>query len=173
MSAVLWYDIFDNDIGYKQVICKTKTMKPTEIFHYIVRGVIVKDNKILLAQKLEKETSFLPGGHIEDYESAEEALIREIDEELKSKCTIDYFLGAIENKWIDVKTNNFELNLIFKVTIKDIQTDISPKSHDSRIRFFWIDIKRIDSISLKPDRLYNMIKRNLNKKDNHFWTSNY
>ncbi len=147
-------------------------MKHSKIFHYIARGVIIKDNKILLAQKLEKETAFLPGGHIENYESAEIALIREINEELHLESTVDYFLGAIENKWNDAKTINFELNLIFKISINNIKSNVSPKTYDSRIRFFWIDIDKIDSISLKPDGLRDLITRNLDKKDNCFWITN-
>lgn len=148
-------------------------MKPRKVTHYIVRGIIVKDNKILVAQKLEKETTFLPGGHIEYYEGAEKALIREIREELKYKCNIDFFLGAIENKWGNDKIKNFELNLIFKISIKNIQTDTSPKSYDSRIRFFWVDLKEIGSISLKPDGLHVLIIKNLNNEENHSWISNY
>ncbi|MCC2250403.1 MAG: (deoxy)nucleoside triphosphate pyrophosphohydrolase [Bacillota bacterium] len=54
---------------------------------YVVGAVIVKDDKILCAQRGEsKSLSYkweFPGGKIEIYETAEQALKREINEEMK------------------------------------------------------------------------------------------
>ena len=51
-------------------------------FHYRVVGVIVRDNKYLIQNILGKDYYVLPGGHVRIGESSEEALIREIKEEL-------------------------------------------------------------------------------------------
>jgi 8-oxo-dGTP pyrophosphatase MutT (NUDIX family) len=65
-------------------------MKKT--FHHIVRGVLIEDNKVLLAQSKGNNNTFLPGGHIELGESAKVALEREIEEELGITCTVGGFL---------------------------------------------------------------------------------
>lgn len=52
-------------------------------FHYRVVGVIVKDNKYLIQNIGGKDYYVLPGGHVRVGETSEEALIREVKEELE------------------------------------------------------------------------------------------
>lgn len=68
-------------------------------FHHLARGIFIKDNKVLLAQAKGDENTFLPGGHVEFGESAKEALVREIREEIGITCTVHEFLGVVEHKW--------------------------------------------------------------------------
>jgi len=51
--------------------------------HTLARAVIIQDNNILLCKTADSNEVFyfLPGGHIEDKESAEDALLRELKEE--------------------------------------------------------------------------------------------
>ncbi len=51
-------------------------------FHYRVIGVIVKDDKYLVQNIGGKDYYVLPGGHVRVGETSEEALIREIKEEV-------------------------------------------------------------------------------------------
>ena len=81
------------------------------IFHYRVRAVIVRDNKVLLAHTKGAANTFLPGGHIELGEKAEEALAREIREELGEESRTTSFLGAIENSWVQDGVRQHEINL--------------------------------------------------------------
>ena len=62
-------------------------------FHYRVVGVIVRDNKYLIQNIGGKDYYVLPGGHVRIGESSEEALIREVREELE----------------IDILKNDFKL----------------------------------------------------------------
>ena len=62
-----------------------------KIFHHIVRAVMIKDKKLLVAEYI-GHYYFLPGGHVEVGESAESALIRELQEELGVNCSIKQFL---------------------------------------------------------------------------------
>ena len=52
-------------------------------FHYRVVGVIVKDDKYLVQNICGKDYYVLPGGHVRIGESSDDALIREVREELE------------------------------------------------------------------------------------------
>lgn len=73
-------------------------------FHYRVVGVIVRDNKYLIQNIGGKDYYVLPGGHVRIGESSEDALIREIKEELG----IDIFCGNF--KLFCYHENIFERN---------------------------------------------------------------
>ena len=64
-----------------------------------VAAVIIKDNKILLLHRIKdgKEYFVFPGGGIEKGESLEEAVIREVQEELGLEIKIEKLLFQIKN----------------------------------------------------------------------------
>ena len=64
----------------------------------VVAAIIKKDNKIFVTQRGYgefKDKWEFPGGKIEPNETKEEALKREIKEELKASIIIDEFIGTI------------------------------------------------------------------------------
>ncbi len=73
-------------------------MSSQDKIHVLSRAVIIHDDKILLCKTLDLEISFyfLPGGHIEHGESAENSLLRELKEETSADCKIKRFLGCLE-----------------------------------------------------------------------------
>lgn len=65
-------------------------------------AIIIKNNKIFITQKgygEYKDYWEFPGGKIEEKESKEEALIREVKEELKVNITIQNYIGLIKYKY--------------------------------------------------------------------------
>jgi len=65
-----------------------------------VAAVIIKDNKILLMRRIKEGQEYFvfPGGGIEENESVEDAIIREVKEELSLDAKIDKLLFEIENR---------------------------------------------------------------------------
>jgi len=65
-----------------------------------VVGIIIKDNRILLMRRVRdgREYFVFPGGGVEENESIEEAIIREIQEELSINAKIEKLLFEIENQ---------------------------------------------------------------------------
>ena len=106
-------------------------MKPIE---FIARAVIEEDGKILLCHGLGKPNWFFPGGHIEIGESAPDALLREIEEELGVTGTIIQFLGASENTFELKGEHTQEVNLVFEVTLDEKKRT---KSEENHIEFAW------------------------------------
>ena len=65
-----------------------------------VCAIIIKDNKILLMRRIKdgQEYFVFPGGGIKENESEEDAIIREVKEELSLDAKIDKLLFQIENR---------------------------------------------------------------------------
>ncbi len=69
---------------------------------HVVAAVIEKDEEILIAQRLKGEFAGLwefPGGKYEEGETGEQALKREIEEELDTEINVDKFLCTVEHQY--------------------------------------------------------------------------
>ncbi|SFH96628.1 MULTISPECIES: NUDIX domain-containing protein [unclassified Bacillus (in: firmicutes)] len=138
-------------------------------FHHLARGIFIKDNKILLAQARGYTNTFLPGGHIEFGESAKDALIREIQEELGIRCTVNKFLGLVEHKWEKNGELHCEINQVFEVNGNELPNNL--KSSESHLKFFWCDEKDLDDRNLQPYPFRKLIKGYLNGRKDVWWES--
>ena len=77
-------------------------------FHYRVVGVIVKDDKYLVQNIDGKDYYILPGGHVRIGESSDDALIREIREELEIDILKNEFRLFCYHENIYEKDNRIE-----------------------------------------------------------------
>lgn len=101
----------------------------------VVAAIIKKDDKILIAQRLKGEFAGqweFPGGKIEEGEHPEEALIREIMEEMELEISINEYLMTAEYDY-----PNFHLSM--DCYICSLKTDIIQLHDHSAIQ--WISIK--------------------------------
>lgn len=127
-------------------------------FNYRVCAIIINDNK-LLAIRDERPPHFYvpPGGRVKLYETAEEAILREIEEELKVKAKIIRPLWVNQNFFCDDVTgvHTHELGFYFLVNIS--HTDImnmgdrftlteGNRKHD----FEWLPFERLKDEQLYP-----------------------
>ncbi|PFW86748.1 hypothetical protein COL33_28385 [Bacillus toyonensis] len=140
-------------------------------FHHLVRGIFIKDSKVLLAQAKGYTNTFLPGGHIEFGESSKDALIREIEEELGIMCTVGDFLGLVEHKWEKQGILHCEINQVFKVKSDKLNTKYNPTSSESHLKFFWCSADELDTKNLQPYPFRILIKNYLNGKKDVWWES--
>jgi len=132
----------------------------------IVRAVILDKDKILLCKKKGNNYYFLPGGHVEFGETAQQALTRELKEELNIEAdTIDY-IGTIENFFEEANKKCHEINLVFYVDAKDA-SDKTPEDH---IEFYWKDIKELVGENVEPVTLKQAVLQWLKDKK-LFWGS--
>ncbi len=121
------------------------------IFHYLVRGVILVNGKVLLAHQIGANNTFLPGGHIELGERAESALVREISEEIGKQATAKQFIGAVEWLWTDNNQTNHEINLIFEAVVAGLDSNEPPLSQEAHLEFIWSKPAELRANNLKPD----------------------
>lgn len=134
---------------------------------YIARAVIKDGDKILLCHAKKAGHWYFPGGHIEEGESAPQALIREISEEIGSEARILGFLGASENKYLVQEIQVHEINLIFHANLKDPEAITSREEH---IEFAWFTPEEFRTLErVLPSSLHQAV---LSKKEGEpLWVS--
>lgn len=135
-------------------------------FKYRVSAIFIRDNK-LLVNKYDEDSYCLPGGYVEIGETSENAMLRELKEELNLNFEIVNFAGITENFFINLKGQKTHgLDFYYYVKLKDdrdyqfidykrIEYDKGKiVNHD----LSWIDISNLDSVRLLPLEIRNEIK---------------
>lgn len=113
-------------------------------------------SKVLLTNMraiTDHEAFLLPGGRLELLENSDEAIKREIEEELKLK--LDFKLISIEENIS--KANKFQmLEFVYYAEIDSFESIELP--NDGWDKFKFVEIKDIDNIDIRPKTINNLIK---------------
>ncbi len=125
----------------------------------LARGACVVAGRLLLCHSKGAANTFLPGGHVEFRERAEEALRREIAEELGLDAKVGRFLGCVEHAFAQKGQPHAEVNLVFVVTIEGLSSDVAPPSKEEKIEFSWVDMAGLDATALEPAALRRELPR--------------
>lgn len=113
----------------------------------IVRGLAVRDGKVLVCRNDRDGYCYLPGGHVEFGESARDAMKREFAEEAGASLDVGEFAIATEEVFECRGKRHHELNLVFHV---EVPFDIEVTSREGGISFAWIDVAALHSFDLRP-----------------------
>jgi 8-oxo-dGTP diphosphatase len=111
-------------------------------------------NKVLLCHLKKPDFFFLPGGSIEFQEISTDAIYRELKEEMgleKSQIKILNFRAVVEN----IFENCHGVDLVYNVDLVD-QDVVSREDH---IEFIWYDIKKLDSVDIRPCIMKSLIRK--------------
>lgn len=139
-------------------------------FHYLVRGIIQVDGKVLLTHKKGADHTYLPGGHIDLGESAKSALAREIKEEIGMEARVKGFVGAVEHVWTEDGADNHEINLVFEVDVPGLESAADPSSLEPDLEFIWSEVSDLKSHNLQPYPLIECLA-NLKRGYRGYWGS--
>lgn len=126
-------------------------------------AALVQDakGKVLLIQQKKNSNGYwlLPGGGIEFGESAEDALKRELKEELDLEVTKSSFL--LVNESIDPNRKRHLIQLVFLVQVKALLPKLNPKEK-AISGFGYFTNAEIQKMDLRPDikEYFKMKKRN-------------
>lgn len=115
----------------------------------VARAILIDENKKVCILKIQGQDSFgfrdyyeTPGGGVEKGETFEEAIVREIDEEVCVKCQVIRLIGQVKDYYNLVKRRNINRYFLCRVISK---TKIHHISHgDSFIKS--IDFLEIDEV---------------------------
>lgn len=120
----------------------------------IARAVIIREDQVLIARQKTESNTFLPGGHIEPGEYAEEALRRELKEELGVGSRVGQFVGVLENKFTDRHGRDYEeINFIFEVSLDSREV----KAIENHLEFMWVSPNDFIDKNLLPSSLQTIL----------------
>ncbi len=121
-------------------------------FNYRVAAIIEARGKILLHRFLDADFSFLPGGRVQLGETAEDALIRELAEELNITAQITSLPFIAENFFKYEDEIFHEMNLFFRVDGTSLELPADNEIKDG-VEFLWRDGSNIAGLNLQPEFL--------------------
>jgi ADP-ribose pyrophosphatase YjhB (NUDIX family) len=150
-------------------------MNKKDKIHVVSRAVIIDKGQILVCKTCDLPIPFyfLPGGHIEHGESAEQAILRELLEETGKKCKIKRFLGCLEYSFepgYSSICHNHEYNFIFQVDAPLSFGDTLPKMEE-HIELLWISLNDINKVDFRARPLQDLIPQWLNTDSIHAFSS--
>ena len=109
----------------------------------LARGFCVVDHKVLLCihQKVTSPCYFLPGGHVNDGESAKTCLQREFREEMDMHVDIGAWLGVVEHPLKPGFCHRQEYHMIFMVHPERCWAHDGERATDhGAIGYLWQDL---------------------------------
>ena len=116
----------------------------------VVAAVIVKDNLILATQRGYGEFKGkweFPGGKIQGNETKEEALVREIKEELNAYINVDKFLTTVEYDYPNFHLTMHTYICSLNNNVEFVYRNNNELEHENMI---WLDKEDLDSLDWLP-----------------------
>lgn len=119
----------------------------------IVRGVIIEDGNVLICRNRARGNLYFPGGHIEKGEFPEEALKRELREELGLEARIGRQLGQLKNCFLQDGVEKAEINFVYTVRPMGKRAKWVPQSQEEHIEFLWYPLEQLADGEVLPQVL--------------------
>ena len=143
-------------------------------FKFRVSGIIIEDNKVLV-DRYDDKSYCLPGGYVNVGETSEEAIIRELKEEIDLDFIIDSFVGVDEcffnnRKGVRTQAIDFYYKMSFKNKddINNIDYDRVEDDHGKIVNhhFTWIDLNEVNNNLIRPEQIKDVIVNDI--RDFHY-----
>lgn len=136
-------------------------------YEICARALIRKEGKILVCRFKGRDFYFFPGGHVEWFEKSEDALRRELKEELDMETGQMEYVGTVENIYEDNGEKHHEINLVFKV---DPVGEVKDKSMEDDSDFFFLSTDDFSKETVLPLALRDSVAKWFKDKK-IFWAS--
>lgn len=130
-----------------------------------VSGIIYNKDKtkILLFKSSNRDFYMLPGGKVNELESSEDALKREVQEETGLEINIIDFKCFSECVVTDKEMTYQQVEAIYEASYNDeINNDEFNGLEGNWILFKWFNINNLDNILIEPKGIKDILKNNKN-----------
>ncbi len=135
----------------------------------LTRAIIVQNNNILLCKNIKNPAHsyyFLPGGHVEQGESPEKALEREVHEEIGREILAIKKIVEFENVFEEDGKTYDEYTYVYLTTLKDYKNIEGLEGH---LAFEWIPLNIVMNIDFKPEEARANIIKSI-EENIEFWS---
>ena len=117
----------------------------------IARGALMRRGSVLVCRDKKGGYAYLPGGHVEFGETAERALIRELEEESGLKVRAGACALVHEHFFEQKGTKRHEVTLVFHMEHAGSDEALEGvKSLESHLVFEWMDLASVGDHDLRP-----------------------
>ena len=128
-------------------------------------GVIIHNNKLLVHKSINSDHYCLIGGRVEIGEDSENALKREIEEELGKEVYITGYISTVENFFEYEGKKVHEIMFIHRaefVDENDKKIEYSLKNIEGKdyLHYEWLDLNKLEDYLIVPDVVINILKEN-------------
>lgn len=130
-------------------------------FHYRTSAIIYNKDKtkILLFKSSNRDFYMLPGGKVNELESSEDALKREVQEETGLEINIIDFKCFSECVVTDKEMTYQQVEAIYEASYNDeINNDEFNGLEGNWILFKWFNINNLDNILIEPKGIKDILK---------------
>ena len=140
-----------------------KIKTEAEEFHVRTCGIIKQENKFLIMKVNKTSYYHIPGGHIEIGEDSEQAVIREIKEEIGCDVKEAKLFAIEENFWMrnNRKCHGIEFYYIIKpkqqLKMQDCEKIENDKGEEKLLNFKWVTLEELKDIDLRPSNIKDML----------------
>lgn len=134
-------------------------------FHYRTSAIIYNKDKtkILLFKSSNRDFYMLPGGKVNELESSEDALKREVKEETGLEISIIDFKCFSECVVTYKEMTYQQVEAIYEASYNDeINNDEFNGLEGNWILFKWFNINDLDNVLIEPKEIKDMLKNNKN-----------
>ena len=127
-------------------------------FNYRVAGLIIHKDQILIMKDETSPYYYIPGGRVSLHESAENAIKREIKEELRIDVKVNRMLWIAENFFVEETNGETFHEVAFYFLLDLVDTSIFERRNpfvlkengEQRLRFYWKPIRELKELYMYP-----------------------
>ena len=127
-------------------------------FAYRVSAIIYNSDKtkILLFRGNDSDFYMLPGGKVHELEKSEDAIRREIKEEIGFE-DLEFEMAGVSEEIVKEK-NIHQITFTYKTTYKNEIKEAKFKSIETDwINFEWVDVNKLNNYEIHPSNIIKMI----------------
>lgn len=126
-------------------------------------GIIIHNNKLLVHKDINSDHYALIGGRVKIGEDSENAVKRELQEELGKNIEITRYVSTIENFFETKESKYHEILFVYQVEFieeedKKIEDALKNVEGKDYLQYEWLNLDKIDQYPLLPKKIKSVLK---------------